>query len=59
MQSLDEDVRLMLAFREGDPRAFDRLFRRWSGPLLRYLERMVRDAASAEDLVQEAFLRVH
>ncbi len=59
VQALDEDVRLMLAFREGDARAFDRLFRRWSGPLLRYLERMVRDAASAEDLVQEAFLRVH
>ena len=59
MQSLDEDVRLMLAFREGDARAFEQLFRRWSGPLLRYLERMVRDAASAEDLVQEAFLRVH
>ena len=59
VQSLDEDVRLMLAFREGDVRAFEQLFRRWSGPLLRYLERMVRDAASAEDLVQEAFLRVH
>ena len=59
VQALDEDVRLMLAFREGDVGAFDRLFRRWSGPLLRYLERMVRDAASAEDLVQEAFLRVH
>ena len=56
---IDEDVRLMLAFRDGDVRAFDALFRRWSGPLLRYLERMVRDAAAAEELVQEAFLRVH
>lgn len=49
----------MLAFRAGDGRAFDSLFRRWAGPLLRYLERMVRDAAIAEELVQEAFLRVH
>ena len=59
MHALDEDVRLMLAFRGGDAAAFDALFRRWSGPLLRYLERMVRDLATAEDLVQEVFLRVH
>jgi RNA polymerase sigma-70 factor (ECF subfamily) len=56
---VDEDARQMLAFRDGDVRAFDVLFRRWSGPLLRYLERMVRDTAAAEELVQEAFLRVH
>jgi RNA polymerase sigma-70 factor (ECF subfamily) len=55
----DEDVRLMLAFRAGDPTAFDGLFRRWSGPLLRYVERMVRDPAVAEELVQETFIRVH
>jgi len=55
----DQDVRLMLAFRSGDASAFDALFRRWSGPLLRYLDRMLRDAGSAEELVQEVFLRVH
>jgi RNA polymerase sigma-70 factor (ECF subfamily) len=55
----DPDVRLMLAFRSGDPAAFDSLFRRWSAPLLRYLERMVRDRGSAEELAQEVFLRVH
>jgi len=59
VHALDEDVRLMLAFRGGDAAAFDALFRRWSGPLLRYLERMVRDLATAEDLLQEVFLRVH
>ena len=56
---LDEDVQLMLAFRGGDVAAFDALFRRWAAPLLRYLERMLRDAAAAEELVQEVFLRVH
>lgn len=56
---LDEDVRLMLAFRDGDDAAFDALFERWAGKLLRFLERMVRDAAVAEELVQETFLRVH
>jgi len=56
---VDPDVRLMLAFRAGDASAFDALFRRWSAPLLRYLERMLRDAGAAEELVQEVFLRVH
>jgi RNA polymerase sigma-70 factor (ECF subfamily) len=55
----DEDVRLMLAFRAGDAAAFETLFDRWSGPLLRYLARMLRDLATAEELVQEAFLRVY
>ena len=49
----------MLAFRSGDAAAFDALFRRWSGPLLRYLDRMLRNPATAEELVQETFLRVH
>jgi len=55
----DDDVRLMLALRAGDESAFDALFQRWSRPLLRYLERMLRDPASAEELVQEAFLRLY
>ena len=59
MQVVDEDARLMLAFSQGEAAAFDVLFRRWSGPLLRYLERMVRNRATAEELVQEVFLRVH
>ena len=59
LNAVDEDARLMLTFQAGDAAAFDVLFHRWSGPLLRYLERMVRDAATAEELVQEAFFRVH
>jgi RNA polymerase sigma-70 factor (ECF subfamily) len=55
----DDDVRLMLAVRAGDGAAFDALFARWSAPLLRYVERMVRDAGAAEELVQEVFLRVY
>jgi len=55
----DGDARLMLAFAGGDGAAFDALFDRWAAPLLRYLERMVRDTATAEELVQETFLRVH
>jgi RNA polymerase sigma-70 factor (ECF subfamily) len=55
---VDEDVRLMLAFRGGDDRAFDALFERWAGRVLRFVERMVREPGVAEDLVQETFLRV-
>lgn len=56
---VDEDVRLMVAFAGGDEEAFDALFDRWSGRLLHFLERMVRDRAVAEELLQESFLRVH
>jgi RNA polymerase sigma-70 factor (ECF subfamily) len=55
----DENVELMLAFCAGDGEAFDALFRRWSAPLLRFLNRMVWDLAVAEELVQEVFLRVY
>src|SRR3990172_4006941 len=48
----------MLAFRNGDERAFDALFERWAGRVLRFVERMVREPGVAEDLVQETFLRV-
>jgi len=59
LQDGDDDVRLMLAVRAGDTSAFDTLFRRWSAPLLRYVDRMVRDPAAAEELVQETFLRLY
>jgi RNA polymerase sigma-70 factor (ECF subfamily) len=49
----------MLAFRGGDVSAFDALYRRYGGPLLRHLERIVRQRAVAEELLQETFLRVH
>ncbi len=59
MDPMDPDVLLMLAFSAGDDDAFDQLFRRWAGPLVRYLERMLGDHATAEELVQESFLRVY
>jgi len=55
----DEDVELMLALGRGDDAAFDILFSRWGGRLVAYLQRMVSDVATAEELAQEAFLRVY
>lgn len=59
MSEPDPDVEKMLAFQTGDDSAFDELYQRWAGPLLRYLERMVGDTGTAEELLQEAFFRVH
>ena len=52
----DED--LLAAFQAGDAQAFERLLRRHRGPLFTFLLRMVGDRTRAEDLTQEAFLRV-
>ena len=49
----------MLALGRGDDAAFDLLFSRWASRLFGYLRRMVSDSATAEELVQEAFLRVY
>jgi RNA polymerase sigma-70 factor (ECF subfamily) len=52
----DED--LMLSYRDGDEDAFDMLYRRYEKPLLNFIYRMVMNAADAESLCQDVFLRV-
>jgi len=56
---VDDDARLMLAFRDGDRRAFESLFSRYTPRVLTFLTRMVRDRARAEELTQDVFLRVY
>ena len=56
MDGSDEDARLMLAFCGGDGGAFDALSARWSARIVRYLERVVRDRGTAEELSREVFL---
>jgi RNA polymerase sigma-70 factor, ECF subfamily len=53
------DVQLMLDVKAGDEASFDLLLRRYRTPLVNFLYRMVRNAATAEDLAQEVFLRVY
>ena len=43
------DIRLMLEFRDGDESALSEFYRIWSGPLLRYLERIVRERETPEE----------
>ena len=53
------DEQLMAAYTAGDGEAFAELHRRHEQELGRFLRRFVGDAASADDLSQEAFLQVH
>jgi RNA polymerase sigma-70 factor, ECF subfamily len=58
MQPSDPDVGLMLAYRAGDESALAALYARWAARLLRYLERIVKEPAVAEELLQDIFVRV-
>ncbi len=52
---LDSEVARL---RRGDPGAFDALLARYQNRLYRYLQRLVREPAVAEDLFQQTWLRV-
>lgn len=52
------DEALMLAYRGGDARAFETLYRRHRGALFRFILRSLKQRAAAEELFQEAWMRV-
>jgi len=52
------DEELMLRYGGGDAGAFETLYRRHRGPLYRFLLRQVNDAAAAEELFQDVWMRV-
>jgi len=54
----EADEVLLQAYRAGDVRAFERLVARHEKPVWNFIRRFVSDAATAEDLLQEVFLRV-
>jgi len=53
------DAELMLRVKDGDERSFAGLLSKHRDPLINYLYRMVQNAAVAEELAQEVFLRVY
>ena len=53
------DVQLMLDVKAGDDASFEFLLQKYRTPLVSFLFGMVRDAATAEDLAQEVFLRIY
>lgn len=52
------DEELVAALREGELAAFDRLYARYERRLYGYIRRIVGEAASADDLFQDVFLKV-
>lgn len=54
----DESARLFLAWRDGDHRAFNRLYARWKVPLLRWIVRLDGNALRAEEICQEVWMTV-
>jgi RNA polymerase sigma-70 factor (ECF subfamily) len=56
MEAPDEE--LMLAYRDGDAGAFEKLYARHRGALYRFVLRSLKDRSIAEELFQEAWIRV-
>lgn len=56
MEAPDEE--LMLAYRGGDAGAFETLYRRHRGGLFRFILRAVKHRSAAEELFQDAWMRV-
>lgn len=52
------DGRLMLAYAAGDVAAFEQLYSRHRGPLYRFLQRQLRNAALADECFQDVWQRV-
>lgn len=53
------DAEVMLRVRAGDESAFDYLVQKYRRPMVSFMYRMAHNAAAAEDLAQEVFLRVY
>jgi RNA polymerase sigma-70 factor, ECF subfamily len=57
--SQDPDAALMLAFQRGDPSAFRTLYERHARAMVAFCHRFVKDAARAEELAQDVFVKLH
>jgi RNA polymerase sigma-70 factor (ECF subfamily) len=55
----DDDIRLMIAFREGDKSSFEKILIKYRKPLINFTYRFVGNTETAEDLAQEVFLKVY
>jgi RNA polymerase sigma factor (sigma-70 family) len=52
-------MELLKRFRQGDPEAFEALFRQFQAEVYGWIVRIVRDPSVAEDLTLETFWRIH
>ena len=58
MGHLPDDSALMLRYQDGDTSAFDTLYRRHNDSLYRYLLRLCRHRATAEDIFQDVWSKI-
>lgn len=56
---LDEDVKLMLKFKQGDKSGFEALLDKYHTPIINFIYRFIGNKVEAEDLAQEVFLRIY
>jgi RNA polymerase sigma-70 factor (ECF subfamily) len=59
LSGVDTDAEIMLRAKAGDQSAFEYLVQKYRRPMVSFMYRMARNAAAAEDLAQEVFLRVY
>jgi RNA polymerase sigma-70 factor, ECF subfamily len=52
-------MELLKRFRQGDPEAFEALFRQFQGEVYGWIVRVVRDPSAAEDLTLDTFWRIY
>lgn len=57
--AIETDAQLMLNVKAGDEAAFELLLAKYRTPVVKFVYRMVQNAAVAEELAQEVFLRVY
>ncbi|MEW6088492.1 MAG: RNA polymerase sigma factor [bacterium] len=55
----DEDVQLMLRFKDGDNSSFEILLEKYQSPIINFLYKITGNKTEAEDLTQEVFIRVY
>lgn len=55
----ENDATLMLRVREGDEEAFAEILERYKNPLVNYLTHLVRSRDRAEEVAQDAFVRLY
>lgn len=59
MADANDDAQVMLRVKAGDDSAFDYLVQKYRRAMISFMYRMTHNAAVAEDLAQEVFLRVY
>src|SRR6185437_6710136 len=53
-----DDAALMCRYRQGDEQAFEQLYRRYRGPLYRFIVRLMLNRADADEVFQEVWVAV-